>query len=148
LPPGSRTAPPLGAHGLAAGQAAAPGGAGRRQGSGAGHSPGEREEEGAVAPSTEKEGGFAPLSTCTGAQAGPLAAHGRRRTAGGAPNWGGAGHPKERRRGLLPPPQKRTGGLRPPGRAQGRRRHAGGGQSPPGMPEEEGIAGDDGDGRI
>ena len=56
----AHSAPPLGALGLAAGQVAAPGGAGHRRGRGAGHSPGEeKEEEGAVAPSTEK-GGLCP----------------------------------------------------------------------------------------
>jgi len=110
LPPSSsRTAPPSGALGLAAGQAAAPGGAGHRRGSGAGHSPGEeKEEEGAVAPSTEKgrglcpppteekRGGLLPPSTADaqGAQVGPLAGHGRRPAAGGAHARGGAGHPK------------------------------------------------------
>ena len=124
--------PPLGALGLAAGQAAAPGGAGRRRGSGAGHSPGEgRKRRGGCCPlNREKERGLAPLTArAQGAQVGPLVAHGRRRTAGGAPNWGGTGHPKGRRRGLLPPPQQRTGGQvapwpRPKPPAHRRRRSA------------------------
>jgi len=33
---------------------------------------------------------------------GPLAAHGRRHSAGGAPNWGGAGHPKEKEGAAAP----------------------------------------------
>ena len=33
---------------------------------------------------------------------GPLAAHGRRHSAGGAPNWGGTGHPKEKEGAAAP----------------------------------------------
>ena len=44
-----------------------------------------------------------PSAHAQGAQAGPLAAHGRRHTAGGAQNWGGAGHPKEKKEGAAAP---------------------------------------------
>jgi len=91
LPPCSRTAPPLGALGLAAGQATPGGGAGRRRppagGSGAGHSQERGRERGGLSP---------PSAHAQGAQVGPLVAHGRRHAAGGAQTWGGAGHPKKR----------------------------------------------------
>jgi len=90
-PPRSRTAPPLGALGLAAGQVAALGCAGHRQG---GVAPATPKREG------EKEGGLLPPSVhAQGAQVGPLVAHGRRHAAGGAQNRGGAGHPKKRGKG-------------------------------------------------
>jgi len=62
------------------------------RGSGAGHSPGERERKrrGAVCP---------PSAHAQGAQVGPLVARGRRHTAGGARIWGGAGHPKREGKG-------------------------------------------------
>ena len=44
----------------------------------------------------KKERGLLPPSRSrTGGQVGPLATRGRRRRAGGAQDWGGAGHPKE-----------------------------------------------------
>ena len=119
----------------------------RRSGGGAGRRRPPAKEEGAAAPSTEQRRGLCPLPAEREREGiapsqikhrgpgGPLAAHGRRHSAGGAPNWGGAGHPKKRR-GLCPLNKDAQGAGRPPGRVQGRRHGAGGGLPPPEVPEE------------
>jgi len=98
--------PLLGAPGLAAGQVAAPGGAGHRQrkegapppqqSTGGGFAPLQQRERGALPPfNRRKERGLAPPSQVKhGAQVGPLAARDRRQGAGGAKSRGGSGHPK------------------------------------------------------
>ena len=93
----------------------------------------------AAPPPTEKERGGCcpPQPTHRGPRRAPWPSPGRRHSAGGAPDWGGAGHPKKRR-GLCPLNKDAQGAGRPPGRAQGRRQGAGGGLPPPEVPKEGG----------
>jgi len=123
---------------------------GRRGGGGAAPSteqggglcPPPAETRGLLPPSNRERGGLPPSLATHRGPGGPLAARGRRHSAGGAPNWGGAGHPKKRR-GLCPLNKDAQGAGRPPGRVQGRRHGAGGGLPPPGVPEEsEGGSGE------
>jgi len=109
--PGSTHSTPVGVPGLAAGHAAAPGGAGRRQGKVGAPPPQQITEEGALPPSSKKPGGCCPLqqrergglppslATHRG-PGGPLAARGRRQGAGGAEPRGGSGHPESEGRGM------------------------------------------------
>ena len=109
--------PLLGAPGLVAVQAAAPGGAGRRQRKEGAAAPSINTQEGVLCPLPSKErGGLCPppAENAQGAQVGPPGrprppAQRRRR-----PELGWRRPPQERRRGLLPPQQRCTGGREAP----------------------------------
>jgi len=157
LPPSvSRTAPPRWGcpDGRRPGRRRAAPATGRRGGGGAAPStepqeggfapPLQQETRGAVAPLQQRERGLAPLS---GQAQGPRWAPGCPQppaTAGGAPDRGGSGHPKEKgRRGLCPPPQQMHRGPDGPLAAPKGRRPLPAAACPRrGRPEEEGVGGE------